>query len=100
MPINPRQLESILQNKFGFVPAKHRSKDHRYYVLVIPGLPPIQTKVSHSKKLIRARLEAKIARQMRVHKPFYDEMVSCVIGRDAYYLKVVADPHPPFNVRL
>jgi hypothetical protein len=100
MPSSPRELERLLTGKFAFRLAKSRSKDHRYYVLQLEGLPPIRTKVSHSKKQIGATLEAKIARQMRVAKRFWDLMMNCQRDRDAYYEQVRNDPQPPWDILL
>jgi hypothetical protein len=100
MPIKPRKLEKLLINKFGFVPAKSRSDDHRYYELQLAGMPAIHTKVSHSKKEIGSALEAKIARQLRVLKSFYGMMMGCTKNKEDYYEPVRTAPQPPFEVRL
>jgi hypothetical protein len=100
MSHKPKDLENLLKNKFGFQAAKNRSDDHRYFVLQLPGLPPIHTKISHSKKDIRARLAAKIARQMRVRGPFFDLMMKCKRDRQAYYQQIQTDPFPPFDQLL
>jgi hypothetical protein len=95
--IHPGKLEGILQNKFGFEPVKGRS-DHRWYELRLPGLPPIRTKVSHSRDPIGPNLQGKIARQLRVTKPYFVGMVSCQNSKADYERQVVDDPHPPFDI--
>lgn len=100
MPIKPRQLERLLQSKFAFTIAKQHSVDHRWYELRLPGLPPIRTKVSHGNKEISRRLEAAIARQLRVRRTFYQGMVSCTNSREAYYQQVQEDPFPPFDIPI
>src|SRR5713101_5136753 len=100
MPRKPRDIEKALTTKFGFTPASSRSSDHRCYELTLPGLPPIHTKLSHSKADIGPNLEGKIARQMRVRKPFFDSMMKCHKTRDEYYAQIRADPYPPFDVLL
>jgi hypothetical protein len=100
MPIKPGKLQKLLTAKFGFVQAKSRSDDHRYFELCLVGLPPIRTKVSHSKTEIGSALEAKIARQLRVHKKFYVEMMGCTRSQADYYGQIRNDPYPPFEIHL
>jgi hypothetical protein len=100
MARKPREIEEALRNKYGFVLAKTRGKDHRCYVLRLQGLPPIHTKVSHSKRDIGPALEAKIARQMRVEKSFFELMLACKKSTKEYQDQVRDDPHPPFDVIL
>ena len=98
MPIRANELERILTNKFGFSPAETRSKDHRWFELQLPDLPTILTKISQGRNEIGKNLEGKIARQLRVRKPFYSEMVGCAKDREDYYLQVSEDPYPPWDV--
>lgn len=84
MPRKPREIVSILQSKFGFVPST-RHNDHEWYELQLPDLPLIATKVSFNKKDIRDKLMARMARQCRVRKPYFDGMLDCTNGREAYY---------------
>ncbi len=98
MPIKTRHLESLLQKKFGFSFAKTRSTDHRWYELHIPGLPVIVTKVSHGTSELSSSLESMIARQLRVRRPFFLEMIGCTKSADDYCKQVQEDPYPPFNV--
>jgi hypothetical protein len=100
MPRRPRDIENLLQQKFGFSPAKQRSSDHRWYELRLPDLPPILTKVSHTKKEIGPVLEGKIARQLRVHKPYFEGMMDCTRSRTDYYQQVREAPYPPFDIRF
>jgi hypothetical protein len=60
----------------------------------------ILTKVSHSKQDIGPKLEGKIARQLRVHKPYFEEMMDCTNSREDYYQQVRESPFPPFNVHF
>ena len=100
MPIMPRDLERILQNKYEFSPAEGHSSDHRWYELKLDGLPSILTKVSHSRDEINSDLEGKIARQLRVRKKYFREMVSCHNSREDYYQQVHDAPFPPWEVLL
>ena len=100
MPLKPRDVEKLLKNKLGFQPAKTRSDDHRYYVLQLDGLPPIHTKVSHTKAEIGPNLESKIARQMRVRGAFFALLLNCQRGRRDYERQVRDDPYPPFGILL
>jgi len=65
MARSPRDIRSLLQTKFGFSPPSTpgRSPDHHWLELRLPDLPPIRTKVSHSKKDVGKVLEGKISRQ-------------------------------------
>jgi hypothetical protein len=100
MPRKPREIERLLQAKFGFSPAVEHSSDHRWYELRLPGLPPILTMVSHNKKEVGRRLESKIARQLRVHRPYFEGMMDCTHACEDYYRQVREDPFPPFDVRF
>ena len=100
MPIRPRELESLLINKFGFSPARGRSEDHRWYELQLPGLPAIATYVSHSKEEIRDKLESKIIRQLRVRKTYFRGMLSCDNSSQDYRRQVRDDPYPPWEFRF
>ena len=64
MPLKRREIEHLLQTKFGFVEAEGRSDDHRWYTLRLDDdLPEITTKFSHSDREIGKKLEGMIARQ-------------------------------------
>lgn len=97
MPMKTADFERLLVQKFGFSPADNKSVDHRHYVLHIPGLPLITTKVSHGMRDLSTNLEGKIARQLHVHAPFFRLMMACTRSREEYYEQVQADPYPPFN---
>src|SRR5438552_17005712 len=92
MAVKRRHLEQLLQTKFGFVEAPNRSDDHRCYQLVLAGLAPIHTKVSHNVKDIGPKLQGIIARQLLVRGPFFEEMLGCTKGRAEYYRQVQTDP--------
>ena len=96
MPYKPREIESKLTGKFGFVEDDVRDPDHRWYVLKLKGLPPIRTKVSHSKAEIRKRLEGKISREIHVRNSYFKDMMDCTNSREDYYNQVRTAPYPPF----
>ena len=98
MPYKPKEVERKLQDKFLFSPAKRHSVDHLWFELQLPGLPPILTRVSHSRKEIRAKLEGKIARQLKVRTRYFRGMIDCTNSRKDYYRQVQDDPYPPFDV--
>ena len=101
MPHKPREIESILKNKFHFIPTEGHSPDHRWYEIRLPDLPPILTKISHSKKRdIGRKLEGKIARQLRVRTAYFRGMVDCTHSCEDYYRQVRDDPYPPFEHRF
>ena len=98
MPYKPKEVERKLQDKFGFSTAEGHSSDHHWFELLLPGLPAILTKVSHNRKEIRAKLEGKIARQLRVRAGYFQGMIDCTNTREDYYRQVREDPYPPFDV--
>lgn len=98
MPLRNRDLEATLQSKFGFISVP-KSSGHRHYVLKLDGLPPIWTMVSHGKQDISSKLEAAIAKQLRVRVAFFREMISCTKSREEYYRQVRTDPFPPWDFR-
>ena len=98
MSYKPKEVEGKLGDKFGFSPAKGHSSDHRWFELQLPGLPPILTKVSHSRKEIGPKLQGKIARQLRVRTRYFRGMIKCTNTRKDYYRQVRENPYPPFDV--
>lgn len=100
MPSKPRDIGSRLIHKFKFKEASAHSPDHRWYELRLEGLPVILTKISHSKGEIGSNLEGKIARQLRVKKGFFQEMIGCTKNLEAYQAQVRDDPVPPWDVRF
>jgi len=98
MPYKPKEVERKLQDKFAFSPAKGHSVDHHWFELQLPGLPPILTKVSHSRKEIGLKLEGMIARELRVRTTYLRGMINCTKTREEYYRQVRDDPYPPFDV--
>jgi len=98
MPYKPKEVERKLQDKFLFGPAEGHSSDHHWFQLELPGLPAILTKVSHNREEIGAKLEGKIARQLRVHIGYFRGMMDCMNTREKYYRQVRENPYPPFDV--
>lgn len=98
--MRPIEIELRLQSKFGFQPAKSHSKDHRWYELQLPNIPRILTKISHKRKDLSLVIEGKIARQLRVKKSIFKEMMECIVGREDYYQKIETEPCPPFDIRF
>ncbi len=97
MALRPKDIEHLLEYKFGFAPVVGRS-GHRYYEYQIPGLGTIQTHVSHSNKTdVGVKLLNLIARQLKVRLSFCKGMFDCNNSREAYLAKVEADPYPPFR---
>lgn len=98
MPYKPKEVEALLETKFGFTPAPSHEKNHTWYVLMLPELPPIRTKVEHHRRPIGSKLEGRMARQMRVRPAFYRQMLDCTQSCENYYSKVREDPYPPFEI--
>lgn len=97
MTYRPREVESCLQSKFGF---NRDNRDHRFYILELPNLPPIRTKVSHSRKPIPPQILSLIARQLRVRTPYFRGMINCTNNLDDYQRQITEDPYPPWDVPL
>ncbi len=100
MPLKTRDVISQLQSKFHFSLSNTRSDDHLWYELKIPGLPVIATKVSHGKTEIGDILLGMMAKQLRVRKAFFAEMIQCTKSEQDYLNQVEKDPFPPWNVRF
>lgn len=95
MPIKVSRFESLLQSKFGFVEASSRSKDHKWYEIILPGMPPIVTKVSHGRgEEIGHVLERKIAAQLRVSVSVFRDMIQCTCSCEQYYQLMQTNPKP------
>ena len=95
-----RDAERQIQNKFGFEPAAERSSDHKWYKLRLEGLPLISTYFSHSKGDLSSKLEAIIARQLRVKRAFFLDMIGCTRTAQDYERQVREAPDPPWDVRI
>ncbi len=93
-------IESRLLSKFEFHEAHGRSHDHKWYELILPGLPVISTKISHGKNEVDKNIESKIARQLRVRTQYFRGMIECTNSREDYYKQVKDAPYPPWNVHL
>lgn len=91
-----REVENTLLGKFAFTPAD-KSVDHRWVKLVLPDLPPILTKFSHTREDIGENLLKKIATQLRVRSNYLNGMIDCSNNREDYYKKVRTDPYPPWT---
>lgn len=100
MPLKIKTVEERLQEKFGFSRAEHRSDDHRWYELTLPGIPTISTKFSHGAKELSSTLEGLIAKQLRVRKAYFVEMIECTKSSAEYREQVRTAPFPPFDVRF
>jgi hypothetical protein len=100
MTIKIRDAERQIQAKFGFEPAAERSSDHRWYKLRLEGLPVISTFFSHSRGDLSPMIEAKIARQLRVTRGYFIDMIGCTRAAQDYYQQVREAPVPPWNVRF
>lgn len=100
MGLKPSLVESRLLNKFEFDEDAGHEKGHKWYVLRLPGLQPVRTKLSHNKKELTAFLEGEMAKQLRVRRMFFVEMMSCTKSRDEYYSSIRTDPFPPWSQRV
>lgn len=89
MPRNKQDVEQSLKRK-GFV---RREGDHHYFVYhTIAGLKTaIFTKTSHTPKMreIPDNLLGQMARQCRLSKSEFLDLVDCPLSREGYEAKVV-----------
>lgn len=95
MPYKLRDIESSLTNKFGF--SLNEKRKHRWLKLELPGRPAISTMMSHGRKEIGSKVESQIARQLKVSKSFFREMIDCTKSREDYYEQVARNPRPQCN---
>lgn len=86
----------MLTSKCSFIHDESRSKDHKWYILQLEGLPPIRTKLSHGKKEIGRALESQMAKQLHVSTAFFRELVRCTKSYDQYQTELKENPQPPF----
>jgi hypothetical protein len=100
MPRKRREIRSKLTTKFGFSPSRNRSDDHEWFELHLDGLPVIATKLSHSAREVSRAIESKIARQLCVRVPYYEEMMKCSYSAENYYTQIRNDPFPPWHIHL
>lgn len=100
MGLKPSVVEGHLTNKFDFKPDKGHERGHRWYSLRLPDLPPVRTKLSHSKKELTAYLQSEMAKQLRVRKAYFVEMMSCTKSREEYYESIRTNPVPPWEHRI
>jgi hypothetical protein len=100
MPLRPNEIERCLLHKLKFERAKTHEAGHRWYVRYLDGLPPIRTKVSHSRDPISPGVEHAMSHQLHVRKPFFIEVVSCAKSREEYENQVRTDPYPPLGQRI
>ena len=88
MPLKRKRVESVLQSKFGFEEAPNRSDDHRWFVLRLEGVADIFAFFSHGEREIGKVLEGKIARQLRVSRKFFLDMIECKNDSETYNQQV------------
>jgi predicted RNA binding protein YcfA (HicA-like mRNA interferase family) len=87
MPRGARDIASNLQRK-GFVPDEG---DHTFYRLFVDGKNTgIRTKISHGEKEIHDGLLAQMAKQARLVKKEFLELVDCPMS-DARYLELLRE---------
>jgi len=77
----------MLLTKLGMTPS---NADHKWFVIQFDGLPPIRTKLSHTKKKdVGLKLEGRMHKQLRVRSNFFRELMDCTKDSTA---KRVLDP--------
>jgi hypothetical protein len=101
MPRPARQVSSALLRK-GF---KSWDSDHAVFELWIDGRKsPIHTKISHGEREIHDGLLAAMARQLKLKRAQFDDLVECPLSMEeyvgmlragGYLLKAPVETHPP-----
>lgn len=92
MPRKPQEVESKLENKFGFQRSQTHSADHKWFELKVEGIRTIITKVSHGKREIDKSLEGKMAQQLGVTRQFFVGMIDCMNSREDYINEIRMNP--------
>jgi len=81
MPRDAKEIGAGLQKK-GFVP---RDNDHTFYHLIVNGKKTvISTKISHGEKEIGDKLLGMMARQVRLSRRDFLNLVDCPLTLDEY----------------
>jgi hypothetical protein len=75
MTLKRGKVAAIPKRKFHFVPSTHRSPDHLWCELELPGRATIFTKLSHSKDELRGPLIGMMARELEVRPYFFVGMI-------------------------
>lgn len=87
MPKDASDIGAALRKK-GFVP---RENDHTFYHLFVNGKKTIiSTKISHGEKEIRDKLLGMMARQLRLSRRDFLNLVDCPLTFDEY-VKLLRD---------
>jgi hypothetical protein len=94
------EVERQLVGKFAFSRDTGREAGHRWYSLHLAGLQPVRTKVSHGARNLPKALESRMAKQLRVRRAFFVDMISCTKSRDEYYEAIRQNPIPPWDVQV
>lgn len=83
------EVRNCLLSKFKFVRQKTH-KRHEWLLLLVPGIDPVTTMLSHGRKEIPKTIRSKMATQLRVNLRFFEEMVSCTKTSDEYRAKLTS----------
>jgi len=87
-------------SKLGFSRIAQSEAGHEWYELELPSGHRVRTKLSRHKREYGPKLEAAVARQLRVRHPFFMDIVSCLHTRDDYVQQAEQDPFPPWDVHV
>jgi hypothetical protein len=104
MPRSAREISSALERK-GF--ERRESKDAYFHLWVDGKKTPIYTKMSQGEREIHDGLLGAMARQLRLRKAQFDDLVECPLSKEDYVgilreeghisEEAVAAPPPPGN---
>jgi hypothetical protein len=92
-------VDAALRQK-GFLP---HNGDHVYYYLYVDGKKTVvRTKISHGEKEIGDNLLSLMARQVKLTKKLFGDLIDCPLTHDQYVTQLrnaghVAKPGPPPN---
>lgn len=93
MSLNPRDVASQLEHKFGF---SRREGNHHFFSYEVAPEKWVITKVSHNRKPLSDGLVSKMARDLKVPTGFFRCMIQCTRSKADYELQVLTAPTSPW----
>ncbi|MCC6579612.1 MAG: type II toxin-antitoxin system HicA family toxin [Phycisphaeraceae bacterium] len=101
MPKPAKTVDAILCRK-GF---QRHTGDHVYYYLYVDGKKTaVRTKISHGEKEIDDNLLSLMAKQIKLTKKLFGDLIDCPLTHEQYVKQLRSDGHvahaePPRNAR-
>ena len=85
MVLDSKKIVRSLKKK-GFIDAKHKSIDHKYFEFYHNDKLVAHTKLSHSSKEIDSFLIKKMSEQCKLSKNEFADLVNCPLSQNDYIL--------------